>query len=62
MLKIAFFLGEKGGGIYAQAFKQQNYVYYCEIKWDWLILLLQSTAADKSHKLENKLSYEEKRL
>ena len=35
MLKIAFFLGEggeKGGGIYAQAFKQQNYLYYCEIK------------------------------
>lgn len=60
MLKIVFFWGrgggEKGGGIYAQAFKQQNYVYYCEIKWDWLILLLQSTAADKSHKLENKLS------
>ena len=36
MLKIVFFWvrggGEKGGGIYAQAFKQQNYVYYCEIK------------------------------
>ena len=30
MLKIAFFW--KGGGIYAQAFKQQNYVYYCETK------------------------------
>lgn len=35
MLKIAFFWGRgggEGGGIYAQAFKQQNYVYYCEIK------------------------------
>lgn len=48
MLKIAFFWGGEGGregestprllnskttySIYAQAFKQQNYVYYCEIQ------------------------------